>query len=105
MLTCGQALDLLNRINNSSLAERLESLKLDCAFPMNDLRIKGTIDSILEKAVNLKSLSLPSDGDCSYKNINFRNGGFIVTSNTDISLEFLRYLVNSKRLVKHFTFM
>ena len=83
MLTCGQALDLLNRINNSSLAERLESLKLDCAFPMNDLRIKGTIDSILEKAVNLKSLSLPSDGDCSYKNINFRNGGFIVTSNTD----------------------
>ena len=72
---------------------------------MNDLRIKETIDSILEKAVNLKSLSLPTYGDYSYKNIDFRYGGFSVTYNTDKSREFLRYLINSKRLVKHFTFL
>ena len=104
MLSASETLDLLNFINTfASFAERLEELYMgDFNLKCTDLTGEGAldlVDSILQKAVGLKSLMLPGIG--TYKDMFFENGGCQVLTHSDKSREFLRYLLNSTHLIQN----
>ena len=102
-LSASETLDLLNFINTfGSFAERLEELYMgDFTLNCTDLTGEGAcdlVDSILQKAVDLKSLMLPGVG--TYKDMFFEDGGCRVLAHSDKSREFLKYLSNTSHLIK-----
>ena len=101
-LDASQTLDLLNfMINLQGFAERLEELYMgDFSHKCTDLTGEGAcdlVDTILKKAINLRSLMLPGIG--TYKDMFFEDGGCRVLTHSDKSREFLTYLSHSEKLI------
>ena len=103
-LDASQTLDLLNfMINLQGFAERLEELYMgDFSHKCTDLTGEGAcdlVDTILKKAINLRSLMLPGIG--TYKDMFFEDGGCRVLTHSDKSREFLTYLSHSEKLIQN----